>query len=248
MARRRKEPTAESIKLSQPDRSGPTGETLIDWATKRDLFAQAAEAEAKLKAKAKKSKDKDPAISKVKINHAGGQTTYSTAEDGDDEANDSDDSDDGEGLTPGQERFMDCVLWTMSLTMVHFTLDVFVYNQYGQDLEWRAILSHAPPAFLLIFFLFWVMHETPANPVLIPGLPRTWQHTIRQLVFLGCSMFCGCYMIYITNMHGYLAVMRQAPIIGVLWVWTVIEMDLLYALLSVIVEAAFLYKGGYNIM
>ncbi|KAL2888455.1 hypothetical protein HOO65_040792 [Ceratocystis lukuohia] len=161
MVRRRKEPSADSIKLSQPDRSGPAEETLIEWATKRDLFKQAAEAEAaakaRAKAKAKNGSDKGPAISKIRLKHADGQTTYSAAEDGDDEAdedtNDDDDDEDGGDLTPGQERFMDSVLWTISLTMVHFTLDVFVYNQYGQDLEWKTILGHAPPAFLRRFYL-----------------------------------------------------------------------------------------------
>lgn len=97
-------------------------------------------------------------------------------------------------------------------------------------------------------FLFWVLHETPANPVLVPGLPVTWQHTLRQLVFLCMAVFCGCFVIHITNNYGYISVMQQAPITGVLWIWSVIELDLAYAVLSVAIDGGFLWYGGYSIM
>lgn len=41
MARQRKEKSVKDIKLQQPDRSGPTKETLVDFAKGRDLFAEA---------------------------------------------------------------------------------------------------------------------------------------------------------------------------------------------------------------
>lgn len=41
MARQRKEKSVKDIKLEQPDRSGPTKETLVDFAKGRDLFAEA---------------------------------------------------------------------------------------------------------------------------------------------------------------------------------------------------------------
>lgn len=41
MARQRKEKSVKDIKLQQPDRSGPSKETLVDFAKGRDLFAEA---------------------------------------------------------------------------------------------------------------------------------------------------------------------------------------------------------------
>lgn len=150
MARRRKEKSADDIKLRQPDRSGPSEETLIDWATKRDLFAQADAAQADANKKKKKKtaalSDLPPNVTKVRIRPPGGHD--GDDDDGDDEADSSDNDDDEEGLTPTQERVMDCFLWSVSLTMAHFTLDVFVQNQYGQEVEWGVVVRHTPPAFL----------------------------------------------------------------------------------------------------
>jgi len=36
-------------------------------------------------------------------------------------------------------RLGESLLWTVSLTMLHFTLDVLVTHQYAEDLVWRDI-------------------------------------------------------------------------------------------------------------
>lgn len=59
-------------------------------------------------------------------------------------------------------------------------------------------------------------------------------------------MSTGCYLIYITNVYGYIAVMKNAPGIGCLWIWSVIELDLLWALPSLAVCLGFLRLGGYS--
>ncbi len=51
--------------------------------------------------------------------------------------------------TPGEEneapetpvgRVGEAILWSISMAMLHFTLDVLVTHQYAMDLEWRAII------------------------------------------------------------------------------------------------------------
>lgn len=46
-------------------------------------------------------------------------------------------------LSPGAERWMEAMLWTVSLAMVHFTLDVLVQNQYGLEVRYDAIAVRA---------------------------------------------------------------------------------------------------------
>jgi uncharacterized membrane protein YesL len=41
--------------------------------------------------------------------------------------------------------------------------------------------------------------------------------------------------------------MKQAPPVGCLWIWAVIELDLTWAMLSLAGAAAFLWQGGYDI-
>jgi hypothetical protein len=57
--------------------------------------------------------------------------------------------DDGaEGLSPTAERVMDTILWTISLAMLHFMLDVLVQHQYAVAIKWHEITVRTLQAFL----------------------------------------------------------------------------------------------------
>ena len=58
------------------------------------------------------------------------------------------------------------------------------------------------------------------------------------------SIAAGCYLIQITNVYSYYHVLKQAPPLGVLWVWSVIELDLSWALWSVGLRGVFLKSNG----
>lgn len=100
---------------------------------------------------------------------------------------------------------------------------------------------------LVFLLLFWPLHPHEANPRLLPGLPMKYQTTLRQAVFFVMSIVSGCYLIYITNTYGYLAVMKRAPPLGVLWLWAVVEMELTWAVSSLAVAGFFLWQGGYSV-
>lgn len=122
MGRKRAE-SPSNIKFQHPDRSGPKEKTLLELAEERGLFAQAQ----------KKQEENDkaknaPKIKKIPIKP---------------ETKD-DDDDDTEPLSAGAERFLDTTLYTMSLTMLHFTLDVLVQNQYSADrIVWPKVWMRA---------------------------------------------------------------------------------------------------------
>jgi hypothetical protein len=109
MARRRRERSPSGIKLEQPDRSGPTETTLLELANERGLFAQAKKREAELGRKTALTPIPRPPKD----------------EEGDD--------DDEAGLPPAAERVLETLLWSVSLAMLHFTLDVLVHQQYSVD-------------------------------------------------------------------------------------------------------------------
>ncbi|KAK0646991.1 hypothetical protein B0T16DRAFT_330947 [Cercophora newfieldiana] len=220
MARRRKEASTPDIKLRQPDRTGPTQETLLDIAQQRNLFAQA--------------KEKEDANRR-----AAGQAVRPSDEDDDDE---------GPVLSPTAERIMETLLWTVSLTMLHFTLDVLVQHQFSINrVQWPKVWTRAAQAWMVFALLFYPLHPHSSNPTLVPGLPQRFQHGLRQAIFFATSVAAGCYLIYVTNSFGYLAVMKQAPPLGCLWVWSVIELDLPWAVLSLTGAGYFLWSRGYSI-
>lgn len=125
MGRKRAE-SPSNIKFQQPDRSGPKEKTLLELAEERGLFAQAQKKQEE-NDKKKKAKN-EPKITKIPIKP---------------ESKDDEDGD-NEPLSPGAERFLDTTLYTMSLTMLHFTLDVLVQNQYSADrIVWPKVWTRA---------------------------------------------------------------------------------------------------------
>ncbi|KAK0123696.1 hypothetical protein ONS95_008706 [Cadophora gregata] len=144
-------------------------------------------------------------------------------------------------------RLGESVLWSISLTMLHFTLDVLISHQYGADsIVWQDIMWRALQAFPVIFLLMYFFHQHPTpSPVIPPLAPKALKITYQTLFFVG-SVSAGCYLIYITNMHGYYAVMKQSPPLGCLWIWSVIELDLVPAVGSLLWCVVFLKWGGYN--
>lgn len=95
--------------------------------------------------------------------------------------------------------------------------------------------------------LVYVIHPHKSNTSLLPGLPARFQSPLRQAIFFITSTFAGCYLIHITNRFGYMAVMKQSPPLGCLWVWSVIELELPWAVLSLSTAGAFLWQKGYSI-
>ena len=158
-------------------------------------------------------------------------------------------------------RIGESILWSTSLTMLHFTLDVLVANQYAVAIKWPALITRTLQAFPsklhfspsrttltypVILLFFYSFHPHPSPPIFLPRLPPRIQPLLHQLLFFTSSVTAGCYLIYITNMHGYYAVMKQAPPLGCLWIWSVIELDIFWATGSLICCGIFLKVGGYS--
>jgi hypothetical protein len=78
-------------------------------------------------------------------------------------------------------------------------------------------------------------------------VPDKYQRPIRQAIFFVLSTAAGCYMIYVTNYKGYMANMKRAPPLACLWLWTVIEMDLMLGVASLAIVGGFFYQGGYTL-
>ncbi|KAL6859349.1 hypothetical protein J3F83DRAFT_749886 [Trichoderma novae-zelandiae] len=154
--------------------------------------------------------------------------------------------DDGK-LSPGAERFLDALLWTTTLAILHSTFDVLVMNQYGTVIKWDKVVASAGRAWFAFFFLFYVLHPHEANQTLVPGLPPRLQRPLRQLLFFAMSCVAGCALVYITNSKGYLYNMKRAPPLGCLWVWAVVELDLLWAVPSLLVTGAYMWVNGFSI-
>ncbi|KAK7936718.1 uncharacterized protein PG986_015156 [Apiospora aurea] len=146
-------------------------------------------------------------------------------------------------LTTTADRVLEALLWSVSLCTLHFTLDVLVQQQYAVELEWHTIIIRTLRALLVFTPLFYILHPHPSSPTLVPVVPKRYQEPIRQTIFFAVSVAAGCHLIKITNTYGYISVMKRSPPLGCLWVWSVIELNLLPATASVVIALAYLWLG-----
>ncbi|RFU31768.1 hypothetical protein B7463_g4567, partial [Scytalidium lignicola] len=230
MARQRNQKKEKpNYKLAQPDRStDPSRETLLELAEKHGLFKVNDDGPGK------KNGSQDRPVSE-------------------------------EEVTIG--RLAESILWSISLTMLHFTVDFLVHHQYAMSLSWSNLATRSVQAFpsnelpvspstltpangtgTVIWLLFYTFHPHP-NPSIFVSAPLSKRipPILHQLFFLVVSVVSGCYMIYTTNENGYLANMKRAPPLGCMWIWAVIELDLLWAAISLLACVGFLKLGGYSI-
>jgi hypothetical protein len=207
MVQTRKERKAGKMHLAQPDRSGPSEQTLLDLAQERDLFGQAD----------RKQNKAAPSPNAQDL------------------------------MSPSAERIMETALYSLSLATLHLMFDALVQHQYAMEVSWPSIFTRAILAVVVFSLLVYVFHPHYSSPVLLPILPQKYQEHLRQAIFFGTGISAGCYLIYITNEFSYIAVLKRAPPLGCLWVWSVLELNLPLAVASVACAGGYFWQGGYAI-
>ncbi|KAI3401792.1 hypothetical protein diail_8170 [Diaporthe ilicicola] len=186
----------------------------------------------------------DIANEKNLFKQAAAKERKNRGEDADDDDNEEDEDED---LPPGAERILETLLYTVSLAMLHLTFDVLVHQQYAIEMDYFKIAQRAIQALMVFTALVYALHPHAAATTVVPGLPQRYQNSARQTIFLAIGTVAGCYLIYITNKYSYIAVLKQAPPVGCLWVWSIIELNLGLAVASLAASGLFFWQGGYSI-
>lgn len=198
------------IKMAQPDRSGPKSKTMLDlYDEKKSLIEQGQPFDAKYEDG--KVRDESGNILEAGL---GGP--------------------DDEPIGP----LGNAVFWSFTLSMIHFTLDVLVYNQYAQEILYRHIFQRTAVILPVLFFIVYIVGTETANKFA----------TAKQVMLCGIGVVAGCYTIHITNVYDYFYVLKQAPPLGTLWIWSVIEMRLPFAAACVALNMGYLWWQGYSVI
>lgn len=130
----------------------------------------------------------------------------------------------------------DAILYATSMTALHFTLDVIVYNQYREAVLWDEIVKRAVTASPIFALLVYLTH-----------VDFSFRFPLfRNLAFLAGSIIAGCYIVYSANTYGYFFVMKAAPPVGALWVWSVIEMSLPFAAANIVAVIAYVWWNKFE--
>ena len=147
--------------------------------------------------------------------------------------------------------WLDTLFLSISLSLIHFTLSTLTMHQYAQSLEFppliRTTLFTAFPTLFLIVHLFHG-HLLPISTTNLSSRRKSFLNILRQGVLLALANVSGCYLIYLTNDKGYYAVMKNAPGVGTLWVFAVLELGLVGALLGVVGPGIYAWWHGYGVL
>jgi hypothetical protein len=225
-AARTKDSTAtidsHDVPLVRPDyNSRPTGKTLLQLADERRALLSAG--------------TPFPPNNK--------QTTAHHANDDDDDGNDEvvvDKDGDFEFMsTEPLPALATALLYTVSLSAVHTTLDVLVLSQYAQDISFRPIVGRLVRLTPGLFLALWILHSERVNV-------RRYA-VARQVFFFVVAGAAAGYLFYAGNEEGYYYVMRKAPPLGTLWVWSVVELELVWTMVHVVGVAAWVWWKGYGV-
>ncbi len=153
--------------------------------------------------------------------------------------------------TEPETPWLDTFLLVSSLSAIHFTLSVLAMHQYAEELRFRPLIGQtlfiAMPTLTILVSLF----HGNILPASLGGLSpsvKNWVLALRSLIYVATANVAGCYLIQLTNDRGYYAVMKDAPSVGTIWVWTVLEMGLLGALAGVVGPGLYAWWFGYGIM
>ena len=204
------------IPLAQPSRNPHKPKTLYEIAAERQSELQGGEP-----LTSNKDGPSQPTITTTHINPDGTLSNVSPQEE-------SELADDPIGPL-GHALF-----YALTLTMLHFTLDVLVHHQYRQEIGWTLIVQRTLITFPILLGLLYVFHDQSS---------KLW----AQAMFFAISIGAGCYLIYSSSELAYFAVMKRAPPLGTLWIWSVVEMKLSFAVASILTVGGYFWLGGYTI-
>ncbi|KAK4048293.1 hypothetical protein OIV83_004814 [Microbotryomycetes sp. JL201] len=138
------------------------------------------------------------------------------------------------------EELANALLWTIpfdvmqALTEAMALRDYAVHAQYGQTLAWRDELNRLTNVVPTIYVLtFLISRPNPIAPPLV----------IQAIMTALCTAF-GVSLVKVTLKDSYLNVMKRAPGLGTLWVWTVVRLDLMWALVGLGSVAGLVWYNG----
>ena len=208
-AQARSNPHTKDFPLAHPARDAPKGKTLLEIAEERRLLQRSEGAQA--------------SVTTAQINPNGSLFEFLPP---------SPPTSDATGT------YLDILLYSVSLTLLHFTLTLLVHHQYAVD----------RPSLWPLFLSSVVFSKTPwLILLLVAALHPRSGHLILQVGFAAMALVAGTWLVYASNEDPYMAVMTKAPALGTLWVWAIIELRWEVAVACLAVTGAWGWLNGYGI-
>lgn len=138
-------------------------------------------------------------------------------------------------FSPICNEIFNAILFIIPFSSLYIMMDILAHRQYGHTLTGSELLEnllYGIPA-LSIFIFYTIRYKTDRR--------------LQALLFL-LSVGCGSRLVYIINKAGWLVVMKQAPPLGTIWVYTIAQIDLLPAVVALGLVGGYVKWNDYKII
>ncbi|KAJ1311061.1 hypothetical protein OPQ81_009565 [Rhizoctonia solani] len=127
-----------------------------------------------------------------------------------------------EQLSPLADSILDTAIMAIPLSTLYIVLDLLVQQQYAQQPTLKEELGRVVTNVPILFILIHYTNKRKATP-------------IAQLMLFLTAVLAGPRMIWLVNKGSWLRVTRQAPPLGTIWVYTIIQLNLVPAVASLVI-------------
>ncbi|GCB19048.1 hypothetical protein AAWM_01933 [Aspergillus awamori] len=168
---------------------------------------------------------------------------------------------------------IDTLLLSVPLTTLHLTLAYLAAHQYAESIELDNLIRESVfVAFPMLTLLVHLAHGHVVSFIGSTGRSKSTETVsllpwdcekltlaffrkllfppaLRTMVFLPMAVALGCKLMVITNDEPYYAVMRGAPAIGTIWIWSILEIPFGAAVIGALGPLAWgVWWKGYGIL
>ncbi|KAF8974229.1 hypothetical protein BDZ97DRAFT_1751072 [Flammula alnicola] len=133
------------------------------------------------------------------------------------------------------DDIFNAVLLIIPFSSILLLMEILIRQQYGKTASMEAIMDRMVPGVpILSIFIFYTV--------------RYKQHRRIQTLLFTISVLVGSRMLYLIDNASWLVNMKQCPALATIWIYTIVQLDLELAVVSLLTVGAFVWWKDLKIL
>jgi len=138
-------------------------------------------------------------------------------------------------VTPLSDEIFNSVLLIIPFSSLLLLMEILIRHQYGKEASLDVIMDRMLPGVpILSIFIFYTT--------------RYKQDRRMQLLLVAISVLVGSRMLWLLNNASWLVNMQQCPPLATVWIYTVVQLDLVAAVVSLLIVGGFVWWNRLKIL
>ncbi|KIY73675.1 hypothetical protein CYLTODRAFT_416706 [Cylindrobasidium torrendii FP15055 ss-10] len=132
------------------------------------------------------------------------------------------------------EEVFDAVLYIVPFSFCLLLMEILVHRQYGREASVSDLMDRMIPGVpILSIFIFYTK--------------RYKNHRKMQFALFIMGSLAACRMMNLLALSGFKKIMKQAPPLATLWIYTIVQLELGPAVLNLAVVAIYVLAAGLKV-